>query len=282
GLDERVDLLAEVGIDMQVLSFGQRQPYLARQEDAVAAARAGNDLYADICRTYPERFRAFAAVPLPHVDAAIAELGRCLDTLGMVGAALGCSVAGRPLDDSILDPFFAELNRRGTAVFLHPTGQGVLEGEDPYNLRWMVGATFEDTVAALRIVLSGLSTRYPDIRFIVPHLGGTLPFLFARIDSSWNIQGDTSEAAGPRTGLARQLRRLWYDTVNSFPDSLRCACTAYGTDRLLLGTDFPYLYGERLRRCVTYVEEAGLSADETAAILGGTAQSLLGLQGVRA
>ena len=275
GLDERVDLLTEVGIDMQVLSFGQRQPYLARQEDAVAAARVANDLYADVCRTYPERFRAFAAVPLPHIDAALAELERCLDTLGMVGAALGCSVAGRPLDDSILDPFFAELNRRGTAVFLHPTGQGVLEGEDPYNLRWMVGATFEDTVAALRLVLSGLTTRYPNINFIVPHLGGTLPFLFAR------IQGDTS-TEGPRAGLGARLRRLWYDTVNSFPDSLRCACTAYGTDRLLLGTDFPYLYGERLRRCVTYVEEAGLGAHETAAILGGTAQSLLGLQGVRA
>jgi len=115
----------------------------------------------------------------------------------------------------------------------------------------------------------------------VPHLGGTLPFLFARIDSSWNIQGDTS-AAGPRAGLGAQLRHLWYDTVNSFPDSLRCACTAYGTDRLLLGTDFPYLYGDRLRRCVTYVEDAGLSANETAAILGGTAQTLLGLQEVRA
>jgi predicted TIM-barrel fold metal-dependent hydrolase len=281
GLDERVDLLTEVGIDMQVLSFGQRQPYLARQEDAVAAARLANDLYADVCRTYPERFRAFAAVPLPHVDAAVAELERCLGTLGMVGAAIGCSVAGRPLDDSILDPFFAELNRRGTAVFLHPVGQGVLEGEDPYGLRWMVGATFEDTVAALRLVLSGLTTRYPDIRFIVPHLGGTLPFLFARIDSSWNIQGDTS-AAGPRAGLGAQLRRLWYDTVNSFPDSLRCACTAYGTDRLLLGSDFPYLYGPRLRRCVTYIEEADLSAADRDAILGGTAQALLGLQGVRA
>src|SRR5262249_19668926 len=99
---------------------------------------------------------------------------------------------------------------------------------------------------------------------------------------SWNIQGDTSEAAGPRTGLARQLRRLWYDTVNSFPDSLRCACTAYGTDPPPLGTDFPYLFGQRLRRCVTAVWEAGVSGEEPAAILGGTAQSLLGLQGVRA
>src|SRR3982751_4183269 len=75
-LDERADLLAEIGVDLQVLSTGQRQPYLPREADAVAAARLANDLYADACRAHPERFAAFATVPLPHVDAALAELER--------------------------------------------------------------------------------------------------------------------------------------------------------------------------------------------------------------
>jgi aminocarboxymuconate-semialdehyde decarboxylase len=275
-LDERADLLTEIGVDLQVLSEGQRQPYLPREADAVAAARLANDLYADACRAYPTRYAAFATVPLPHVDAALAELERCLDTLGMLGVGLGCSVAGRPLDDPAFEPFFAELDRRGAVISLHPVGGGVIEGEDPYGLAWMVGAPFEDTVAALRLVLSGLTTRYPNVRVIVPHLGGTIPFLWARIDGFGQSRG-IATSIDLQDGLGVHLRRLWYDTVNTYPDALQCACGAYGADRLLMGTDFPYLGGPKLRRCVTYVEEAGLPAADTAAILGGNAQALLGL-----
>jgi predicted TIM-barrel fold metal-dependent hydrolase len=87
-----------------------------------------------------------------------------------------------------------------------------------------------------------------------------------------------SRSASRRRGTLREnLRRLWYDTVNHEPAAPRCACEVLGTDRLLLGTDFPYAVGDRFRHCVQYVEEAGLPPDQTAAILGGTAQALLGL-----
>jgi predicted TIM-barrel fold metal-dependent hydrolase len=276
-LDERVDLLTEVGIDLQVLSVSQHQPYLEREADAVAAARLANDVYADVCRTFPGRFEAFAAVPLPHVDAALQELERGLDTLGMLGVTLGCSIARRPLDDPSFEPFWAELDRRGTVVFLHPVGLGVLEGEDPYGLTWMIGAPVEDTVAALRLVMSGLTTRYPRIRFIVPHLGGTLPFLLQRIENSSAIGRTMGRGSEGDPSPSALLRRLWYDTVNSHPEALLCTCGTFGADRVLLGTDFPYLYGPKLRRCVTYIEEAGLSAADTAAILGGNARALLGI-----
>jgi aminocarboxymuconate-semialdehyde decarboxylase len=74
----------------------------------------------------------------------------------MLGVTLGCSIARRPLDEPSFEPFWAELDRRGTVVFLHPVGLGVLEGEDPHGLTWMIGAPVEDTVAALRLVMSGL------------------------------------------------------------------------------------------------------------------------------
>jgi 6-methylsalicylate decarboxylase len=276
-LDERVDLLAEVGIDLQVLSVSQHQPYFPREADAVAAARLANDIYVDVCRRYPARFAAFGAVPLPHVDAAVAEAARALDTLGMLGLTLGCSIARRPLDDPAFEPFWAELDRRGTVVFLHPVGLGVLEGEDPYGLIWMIGAPVEDTVAALRLVMSGLTSRYPRIRFIVPHLGGTVPFLLQRVENSAAIERTMGRWAEPGVTPRTLLGRLWYDTVNSHPEALLCTCGSFGADRVLLGTDFPYLYGPKLRRCLTYIEEAGLSAADTAAILGGNAQALLSL-----
>ncbi|HEY7061487.1 MAG TPA: amidohydrolase family protein [Chloroflexota bacterium] len=280
-LDERVDMLADVGIDLQVLSVSQHQPYLEREADAVDAARMANDIYADVCRGHKGRFKAFVAVPLPHVEAALAELERGLDTLAFLGVTLGCSINGRPLDEPSFEPFWAELDRRGTVVFLHPVGLGVLEGEDKYGLTWMIGAPVEDTVAALRLVLSGITSRYPRIRFIVPHLGGILPFLAQRIENSGSIGQSLGRMTGQSGSPREHFRRLWYDTVNSHPEALACTCGSFGADRVLLGTDFPYLYGPKLKRCLTYVEDAGLSAAEVEGILGGNAEALLGL-GARA
>jgi predicted TIM-barrel fold metal-dependent hydrolase len=275
-LDERIGLLDEVGIDLQVLSVVSPGPYLPRAADATEAARLANDIYADICRRYQGRFAAFGTLPLPHVEAALAEIKRGLDTLGMLGITVGCSVAGRSLDDPAFEPVFAELDRREAVLFLHPVGAGAGPGTANYGLTWMVGAPFEDTVAALRLVLSGLTTRYPRLRVSVPHLGGTLPFLLQRLDDAADRQRATGEPLRIAAPPSTLVRRFWFDTVNSHPAALRCACASFGADRLLLGTDFPYLAGPKFRRCVTYME-AGLPAADTAAVLGENARALLRL-----
>jgi aminocarboxymuconate-semialdehyde decarboxylase len=279
GVSERLALMDSAGIDLQVLSASLLQPYGADPAASAAAARFGNDLYAELCQRHPERFVALGAVPLPHVDAAIAEAARCLDTLGFRGITTGCSVAGRPLDDPAFEPFWAELDRRGALLFLHPMGIGFGDELAAYGLTWMIGALFEDTVATLRLVLGGVTTRYPRIRVLVPHLGGTLPFMMGRI-------GRATAAERERTGrpplyfegsLRENLRHCWYDTVNLEPAALRCACDVLGYERLVLGTDFPFLVDERFRECVRYIEAAGLPAEQVRAILGDTAQALLGL-----
>src|SRR5215207_1945892 len=181
-LAERADLLKEHQVDVQVLSVASPGPYLRTEADAVEAARLGNDIYADACRGYDGRFAAFGTVPLPHTYAAIAEASRCLDELGFKGITVGCSVAGQQLDEEAFEPFFAELDRRGAVLFLHPQGVGGGPGSQDFGLNWMVGAPFEDTIVALRLVFSGLTSRFPNMRVIVPHLGGTLPFLMQRLD----------------------------------------------------------------------------------------------------
>jgi aminocarboxymuconate-semialdehyde decarboxylase len=218
-------------------------------------------------------------VPLPHVDDALAEVERGLDSLGMVGVAVGCSVIGTPLDDPSFAPFFAELDRRGTVLFLHPIGAGAGPGTGDYGLTWMVGAPFEDTISGLRLVLSGMTARYPNIRVIVPHLGGTLPFLLARLD----VQAANNRRTGGATfGIegnpSDYVKQLWFDTVNLHPAALRCACESFGADRLLLGTDYPFMLGDTFRDCVRYVEQAGLPEADTRAILDQNAARLLGLE----
>ena len=276
-MDERVELLDRTGVDMQVLSASLLQPDFAKSSDAVVAARLANDLYLDVCRKYRGRFEAFGVVPLPHVGEAITEVGRCLDTLGMVGLTVGCTVAGRFLDDPAFDPFFAELDRRSAVLFLHPVGAGAGPGTADYGLAWMIGAPVEDSVAALRLVLSGLTSRYPNIRVIVPHLGGILPFLLRRLDDAFERQRVRGVPMGIDGPPSIYVRRLWFDTVSSHPAALRCACDSFGADRLMLGSDFPYNAGAQYEYCVKYVKEAGLPEKDTTAILDKNAKTLLGL-----
>ncbi|HLH26187.1 MAG TPA: amidohydrolase family protein [Chloroflexota bacterium] len=280
-IEGRLGLMDQVGIRLQVLSVGSSTPYLADQAHAVAAARLANDRYADLCGQYPTRFAAFGTVPLPHVDAALTEAARCLDDLHMLGITIGCSVAGRQLDAPAFAPFFAELDRRGTVLFLHPQGVGCGPGTGDFGMAWLVGAPVEDTAAALRLIMSGMLDRYPGVKIIVPHLGGVLPFLAQRVDdlTEHSVARQRAEDQAPAIHGApgAYYRRLWYDTVNSHPAALRCARDTFGADRLLLGTDFPYLTGPQWAPLVRYVETAGFPPHETAAILGDNARALLGL-----
>jgi len=271
-LDERADLLAEAGIDLQVLSVGTYQPYVEKAGEAVAGARYFNDLYANVCNGHDGRFATTAVVPLPHVDAAIEEAGRCLDSLGVLGINVGTSVAGRPLDDALFEPFFAELDRREAVLFLHPQGVGAGPMSDAYGLDWAVGGCFEDTVTSLRLIWSGLTTEYPNVRIIVPHLGGTLPFLMQRIeDHVQRMLFSGTQLAKP----SEAARSLYFDTVNNYPPALRCSCDAFGADHIMLGTDFPFLF---LEPCVEFVKHSGLSAENIDTILDHSAQRLLGLE----
>jgi predicted TIM-barrel fold metal-dependent hydrolase len=261
----RLALLDQAGVDTQVLSVSQAQPYLPGASAAAQAARLVNDLYGELCADHPGRFCIFAALPLPHVDESLAEIARTAQESSVVGVTIGCSVAGRELDDPALEPVFAELHRRESAVFLHPVGRGALPLLAGHGLEWLVGATFEDTVAALRLVLAGVPARYPGIRFIIPHLGGTLPFLFARLTRKSD------------EGLIAGLRSMYYDTVNGGADALACSCRAFGADRLMFGTDYPYCDEQEFERHLAYLDDGGLDAAQLALVRGGTAAALLGL-----
>lgn len=254
---QRAENLAAGGVDLQVLSVGANQPYLTETRNAVEGAVYANDFYGEAVAKNPGRYAAFGCVPLPHVGEAIAEASRCLDVLGFLGINLGCSVAGSPLDDPEFFPFWQELDRRHAVVFLHPLGVAGM-WTDAFNLSFNIGGRFEDTVAAVRLVHAGVTQRCPNVKIIVPHLGGTIPFLWRHGSSP----------------LSDGLRRMYYDTVNQAPTSLRCACDTVGADRLMLGTDYPY---NTPKECVDYVEHSGLKANVVKGILDRNAKELLGL-----
>ena len=273
GLQEHLRNMDRSQVDMQVLSVSGQLPYFGKESDALDAARLGNDIYARIVREYPKRFAAFACTPLPHVQAAIAETRRALDELGMVGVTTGTLVLGMSITDPAFDGFFAELNRRKAVLFIHPIGGGLgSQLIETTKLVWPVGAPLEDTVCLLQFMQANFPSRFPDIKIILPHLGGFAPFLAARLDQ-------LKDHFLPDSAMAPSLQAkyFWYDTVNGNPSALRCTKEVYGADHLLLGTDYPFWRDDAFKLCVDYISESGLSGSETDRILSGNAEKLLGL-----
>lgn len=271
-LSARFELNDSAGIEHQVLSVSPQNPHFEDAAAAVHSARFANDLYAEVVAQWPDRFSAFAALPLPHVDAALEELARALDHLGMVGVTVTTDILGRSLADPIFTPLFEELDRRGTVLYIHPSGHDAgtaLIGD--HNMRWMVGAPVEDTIAAMQLILAGIPSRYPNVKIITSHLGGALPMILQRADNQYQWESpDTPE----KPSIA--ARRLWFDTVShGHVPALRAAADTFGSDRLLFGTDFPYESGDLLRRAVTSIQDA-LPAEQAAAVLDANAAAVLG------
>jgi 6-methylsalicylate decarboxylase len=180
-LEARLRLMERAGVEMQVLSACPQLLYGGDGEKATRAARFVNDQYADLVQAHPDRFRAFAALPMPHLDESIAEMCRALDELRMAGVAMNTTVLGRALVEPDYEPVFAELNDRAAVLYLHPAGNSAcspLIGN--YHLTWMVGAPVEDTISIMQLITHGIPARYPNIKIINSHLGGALPMLLQR------------------------------------------------------------------------------------------------------
>ena len=266
--------MERAGVEMQVLSACPQVPYFEDGKQAARAARFVNDQYADLVQRQPDRFRAFAALPMPHVEESVGEMGRALDELGMAGVAMNTTVLGRALVEPDFEPVFAELNRRAAVLYLHPAGNSACTPLiRDYHLTWMVGAPVEDTISVMHLITHGVPARYPDIKIINSHLGGALPMILQRADDQYGWEApDTPE----RPSVA--ARRMWYDTVgHGHVPALRCAIESLGADRLLLGTDFPYENGDLFVRAVDYINDPQIDTSAARAILDQNASVLLGI-----
>lgn len=273
-IDKRFALMESAGVDLQVLSVSPQVPHFEEKAHAVTAARKANDMYAEVVRRWPKRFKAFAALPMPHVEEALKELDRAIGLLGMVGVTLTTAVQRRSIADPVFVPIYEELNRRGSILFLHPEGKAAYSHLlADYNMTWMFGAIAEDTIAVLHLIAQGIPQRFPKMKIINSHIGGGLPAITKRLDSvaTWEYPMMPERPSSA-------VRRMWYDTV-SYGDvpALQAAVETLGAGQLVLGSDFPYESGDVYRLAVSYIGQAGLSVEDVAAIQGRNAAAMLGL-----
>lgn len=266
----RLEWMDRAGVDAQVLSV-MPQGAFGRDAAAVAeAARSVNDEYARVLETYPGRFFAYAHLPLPYADESIDEARRALSLSGFLGVSVPTVFPdGSMLSEPGLDDIWAELDRQGTIVNVHPTGQGArspLISET--GLAWVNGAPVEDATAVLHLLKADVPGRFPRIRFHIAHLGGDLAFLSQRLEDNfedWNAFPSSPNAA---------LKRMWFDAANFHEPSLRLAAETYGIDRIVAGSDHPYFQEEKYARAFDYIRTARLPADDVEAILSGNATAL--------
>ena len=214
--------------------------HFGNDAEARSLARHCNEDSAARMREHPGRFGFFAILPMPDIDGSLAEIAHAFDTLGADGVVLMSShLDGSYLGDPRFDEVMAELDRRGAVAFVHP--QVPTTGVAP-NVAIPVFAmdfTFDTTRAAFNLVFQGTAERYPNIRFVLAHAGGTVPFLAWRFNLLWGGSSELTERA-PK-GALHYLRSFYYDTaLSASTHNLASLLQLVGTDHVLFGSDYPY------------------------------------------
>ena len=239
----RLRAMDEAGVDMAVLSLTGPNVFWGPRETGIKAARIANAAYAESQKRYPDRIRWVASIPWESPDDALAELARALAD-GALGVAALANIRGRDLIDPLFAPVWAEVDRLALPVFVHPTIP--LGGKDmrldEFSLATPIGFMVDTTLSFARLILSGFLDRYPNLKLIAPHGGGTLPYLSGRLDRCY----ETIPAcrAALKEPPSAHLRRICYDTVVYEPRALAMCVAVGGADNVLYGTDFPHNVGD--------------------------------------
>jgi aminocarboxymuconate-semialdehyde decarboxylase len=274
GVDDRFADMEAMGLDWQLVSPAPPQCYYAvPAEIGATAARLINDGIAAYVAQHPDRLAALGSVPMQDGEAAASELEYAVKTLGFKGVEILTNVAGRELADPDFAAFWAKAEELGAWVFIHPSGFTHGERLGRFYFSNVIGNPLETAIALHYLIFDGVLERHPGLKIVAAHGGGFLGAYHGRIDHAWGARSD-SRGALPHPPSS-YLKRLYFDSIVFTPEQLRALVAAYGADRIMIGTDFPFDMGEY--DPIGHLVEAGLSAEEIAAIAGGNAQRLFGI-----
>jgi aminocarboxymuconate-semialdehyde decarboxylase len=270
-IDYRQSVVEKEGVDTQIITFTTPGTHVEDPKRAVRFATMVNDAYAKIIKERAPRFNALATLPLNDVAASVAELSRAMTKLEFPGAMVFSNVNGVALADPRFEPLWAEANKLHAVIHIHPTDPVGVEAMKDYWLMPLVGFLFDTTLAAAKLVFSGVPERYPNIKWVLSHLGGAIPYLAERLDRGFEAFPDC------RVDIKRKpsdyLRHFYYDTVNFDPMAVRLAVDFAGAGQVLAGSDYPHQIGS-IPKMKTSLNALKVSDNERAQILGENARKL--------
>src|ERR1022692_4487513 len=258
-IDYREQVLKEHGVDTQVLTLTTPGTHVETPATAARFASLVNDAFAEVARTKPGRFTALATLPLNDVVASVKELERACTQLGFRGAMLFSNVNGTGLNEDGFLPLYEAANHLGAVLYNHPTHPVGVEAMTDFWLMPLVGFLMDTTMAAAKIVFSGIPERFPKIRWALCHLGGAIPYLAERLDRGFEAFSEC-RANIPRPP-STYLKQFYYDTVNFDPRAIQLAIDFAGIDHIVAGSDYPHQIGSVSKM----IETVGANADIYAA-----------------
>jgi aminocarboxymuconate-semialdehyde decarboxylase len=288
---QRMEDCDATGVTMQVLSTVPVMfSYWAKPGDALDLSRFLNDHIAEVVRAHPARFAGLGTIPLQEPELAAKELQRCVRELGMRGVQIGTHVDAnefchgadcRNLDDRELDVVWRTAEELDAAIFVHPWDMMGRSRMPKYWLPWLVGMPAETCLAICCMMFGGVFERFPKLRVAFAHGGGAFPFTIGRMEHGFDVRPDlvaTDNDVNPRSDLRSRERpaRFYVDSLVHDPDALQLLVKLFGTDRIALGSDYPFPLGEaHPGRLISSIE--AFSAAEQEQMLGGTAREFLRL-----
>ncbi|TDG17487.1 amidohydrolase [Paraburkholderia silviterrae] len=262
-VEHSIEQMDQAGVATSMLSISNPGIWFGDVAKARKLARECNEYGAKLVSGYPGRFGLFAALPLPDIEGSLAEIAYALDVLKADGIGLYTSYGTRWLGDPAFDPVFAELNRRKALVYTHPTTADCCRNLQPAVSPNVVEYQTDTTRAIAEILASGTASRYPDVRIIFSHAGGTMPFLIERF-VGWAKSPQIAKKLP--NGLKYELERFYYDTAQTSNSTAMGALTKIVPDsQILFGTDYPF------RTVVDHVKnltECGVFDDRRLRLIG--------------
>jgi len=263
------------GVDVQCLSLTTPGTHIETPGVAAPLASLTNDAFAKIHGERGRRFVPLATLPLCDPVASMKEYVRATDQLGLPGAMLFSNVNGVGLDDERFWPLYEAANDRSGVLMIHPTYPVGVEAMTDYWLMPLNGFLFDTTLAASKLVFSGVVKRFPEIRWILGHLGGTIPYLAERLDRGFRaFAGCRKYIDEPPTAYLK--RHFYYDTVNFSQGPLKLALEFAGADHILAGSDYPHQIGS-IPLMLEAIRDLPITEEERNGILGGNVAKLLGI-----
>ncbi len=266
-----IDEMDEGGVATSITSVTTPGLWFGDAAAAQKLARACNDYAAKLVADYPRRFGLFANLPMPDIDGTLKEIAYGLDELKADGVAMFTSYGDKWLGDPAFAPVFEELNRRKAVIYTHPTTANCCRNLVPDLNDSAIEYGTDTTRAIARMIFSGSSARYPDLKMIFSHAGGTMPFLIGRFE---RISKGGPFAPPVPKGFTFEARRFWYDVAQvPTPGAMFALRKVAPVSHILFGTDYPFLtaayHVEELRKSGVF------STQELAAIDRGNAAQLM-------
>lgn len=272
-LERQLEVFDGAGIDTVVsssASFGDVDGLPV--ERAKEVAHALNEERAAAEKAHGGRFYGLATIPWQNAEAGIEVLDDAVTRLGLRGVVLHSNVAGRPVDAEEARPVFRRIAELGIPVCLHPARTIAEERLRDYGLEYVVGYMFDSSIAALRLVLSGITSELPDLKVVHPHCGATLPYLAGRIDTSHSKPYSLGRELDPPPSA--QLAEFYTDTMSQSRATLGYALDFYEDGHVVFGSDYPYFDPATE---LAFVRDALAGDDRERDVLGGNGARLFGL-----